>query len=112
MGANSYSCENSFGAINHRLWLKIALIWLFFIIILTFFIVTTHFRHQLHPKSCHTCILGGDVEPFGPSPSTHLIWRRGGPKYGYFWVKIGVAMAGWLPVEEPTWKLSYEPYHI
>ena len=22
MGANSYSCENSFGAINHRLWLK------------------------------------------------------------------------------------------
>ena len=72
----------------------------------------THFRHQLHPKSCHTCILGGDVEPFGPSPSTHLIWRRGGPKYGYFWVKIGVAMAGWLPVEEPTWKLSYEPYHI
>ena len=41
MGANSYSCGNSFGAINHRLWLKIALIWLFFIIILTFFIVTT-----------------------------------------------------------------------
>ena len=35
-----------------------------------------------------------------------------GSKYGYFWGQNRTTMAGSLPVEEPTWKLFYEPYHI
>ena len=42
------------------------------------------------------------------SISRCLLWRKGGPKYGYFGGKNRAAMAGLLWVEDPAWK----PLHL
>ena len=46
------------------------------------------------------------------SISRCLLWRKGGPKYGYFGGEYRAVMAGLLWGEDPTWKPFYAPYHI
>ena len=93
-------------------WLKIAILWLFFITFWPFWSLFfcycdhsyAHFRHRLHPKTCHTywVVMLNLLDHF-QAP----IWRRGGPKEGYFSGQNRVAMPGWLPEPELTWKLSH-----
>ena len=39
------------------------------------------------------------------------IWRRSGPKYGYFLGQNQATMAGWFQGGDPTWKVFSVPYH-
>ena len=39
-------------------------------------------------------------------------WRRKGPKYGYFWVKIKGFLHAFYQVGYSIWKVSSAPYYI